>query len=68
MAAFCTCCGAEITLKAEACLVCGAPRHGMVGPVSLLTLNIDTILPQEEIEIDSGRNTLSVHRQDKLGY
>lgn len=28
MAAYCTCCGAEITLKAEACPVCGAPRHG----------------------------------------
>jgi predicted amidophosphoribosyltransferase len=29
MAAFCSCCGAEITLKAEACPVCGTPRHGM---------------------------------------
>jgi hypothetical protein len=28
MAAFCSCCGAEITLKAEACPVCGTPRHG----------------------------------------
>jgi len=31
MAAFCECCGAEITLKAEACPVCKTPRHGM-GP------------------------------------
>lgn len=30
MAAFCGCCGAEITAKAEACLVCGTPRHGMM--------------------------------------
>lgn len=30
MAAFCSCCGAEITLKAEACPVCGTPRHGML--------------------------------------
>jgi hypothetical protein len=30
MAAFCSCCGAEITLKAEACPVCKAPRHGMM--------------------------------------
>jgi hypothetical protein len=30
MAAFCGCCGAEITLKAEACSVCGTPRHGML--------------------------------------
>lgn len=29
MAAFCNCCGAEIKLKAEACAVCGMPRHGM---------------------------------------
>jgi hypothetical protein len=29
MAAFCVCCGAEITLKAEACPVCGTPQHGM---------------------------------------
>jgi hypothetical protein len=32
VAAFCACCGAEITLKAEACPVCGTPRHGMVRP------------------------------------
>ena len=32
MAAFCSCCGAEITLKAEACPVCGTPRHGMLPP------------------------------------
>jgi hypothetical protein len=30
MAAFCACCGAEIKLKAEACVVCGTPRHGML--------------------------------------
>jgi hypothetical protein len=30
MAAYCGCCGAEITQKAEACPVCGTPRHGMV--------------------------------------
>ena len=29
MAAFCGCCGAEITSKVEACPVCGMPRHGM---------------------------------------
>jgi len=30
MAAFCACCGSEITAKAEACRVCGTPRHGMM--------------------------------------
>jgi hypothetical protein len=29
MAAFCACCGAEITLTPQACPVCGTPRHGM---------------------------------------
>jgi hypothetical protein len=32
MAAFCVCCGAEITQKAEACPVCRTPRHGMLPP------------------------------------
>jgi hypothetical protein len=30
MAAFCGCCGAEITERAEACSACGTPRHGMI--------------------------------------
>ncbi len=30
MAAFCGCCGAEITDRAEACPVCKTPRHGMI--------------------------------------
>jgi hypothetical protein len=31
MAAFCGCCGAEITRKTtDACPMCGAPRHGLL--------------------------------------
>lgn len=30
MAAFCGCCGAEITAKDEVCRICGTPRHGML--------------------------------------
>lgn len=30
MAAFCICCGAEITRRSKACPVCGTPRHGML--------------------------------------
>jgi hypothetical protein len=31
MAAFCGCCGAEITSKkSESCPACGAPTHGML--------------------------------------
>jgi|HubBroStandDraft_5_1064220.scaffolds.fasta_scaffold264152_2 hypothetical protein len=33
MAAFCACCGAEITRRNEACPVCGTPRHGMVADI-----------------------------------
>lgn len=47
MAAFCTCCGAEITLKAEACPACGAPRHGMLRPDSLPGLDIGVDLSQD---------------------
>jgi hypothetical protein len=32
MAAFCGCCGAEISDRAEACPVCGTPRHGILPP------------------------------------
>jgi hypothetical protein len=32
VAAFCECCGALITLKAEACPACGTPQHGMLLP------------------------------------
>jgi hypothetical protein len=51
MAAFCTCCGVEITLKAEACPVCGTPRHGMLQPDKPLTLDVDMDLPQEDVVI-----------------
>jgi hypothetical protein len=30
MAAYCGCCGAEITGRGEACEACGTPRHGMM--------------------------------------
>jgi hypothetical protein len=48
MAAFCACCGAEITLKAEACPVCGTPRHGMLPPDLQPALDVDSKLGQEE--------------------
>ena len=53
MAAFCACCGAEITLKAEACPVCGTPQHGMSEPDLLLTLDVGTGPSQENV--GSGR-------------
>jgi len=52
MAAFCSCCGAEITLKAEACAVCGTPRHGMLPPDLKPMLDTDTDVSQEDIGID----------------
>ena len=48
MAAFCTCCGAEITLKATACPVCGTPRHGMFQSDKPITFDVDADLPQED--------------------
>jgi hypothetical protein len=46
MAAFCECCGAQITLKPQACPVCGTPRHGMSPPDLPHTLDAETD-PQE---------------------
>ena len=42
MAAFCGCCGAEITGKDEACRVCGTPRHGMVRADRLPAVDLGT--------------------------
>lgn len=41
MAAFCGCCGAEITGKPEACPVCGTPRHGMFNGDREITLHFE---------------------------
>ena len=51
MAAFCACCGAEITLKAEPCPFCGALQHGMAEPDLLLTLDVDRDPSQEDVRI-----------------
>jgi hypothetical protein len=47
MAAFCACCGTEITSKAEACPICGTPRHGMLPADFLSTLDIDILSPPD---------------------
>jgi hypothetical protein len=46
MAAYCGCCGAEITLKAEACAACGAPQHGMSFQEFSLTVAALDPMPQ----------------------
>lgn len=56
MAAFCTCCGAEITLKAEACPACGTPRHGMLPDRQLPGLNVSNDPPNDK-EIDHKQRT-----------
>ena len=53
MAAFCACCGAEINRKAEACPVCGTPRHGM--------LPVDPQPPQ-----NAGETVLQEDRKDAI--
>ena len=55
VAAFCACCGAEITGKAEACPVCGTPRHGMLQPELLLTFDQGSEPSEEDAELDQNR-------------
>ncbi len=48
MAAFCACCGAEIKLKAEACVVCGTPRHGMLPQERKPAVDVGDVPAQDE--------------------
>jgi predicted amidophosphoribosyltransferase len=52
MAAFCECCGAKITLKPEACPVCGAPRHGMSQREPSFKINAGSNQSPKKIEIN----------------
>jgi hypothetical protein len=54
MAAFCACCGAEINRKAEACPLCGTPRHGMLPVDSQRQQNAGKNLSQKNDEDMSG--------------
>jgi hypothetical protein len=51
MAAFCACCGAEITLKAGRCPVCGTPKHGMSQPDLSLPLDTSARTSQKDARI-----------------
>jgi hypothetical protein len=52
MAAFCSCCGAEIKPKVEACMICGTPRHGMMPPDRQPTLDPGEDAAQKDIGPD----------------
>jgi hypothetical protein len=57
MAAFCGCCGAEISDWAEACPVCGTPRHGMIPPglpTSLAEESCPLCIPEPEDSTQPG--------------
>jgi len=55
VAAFCGCCGAEITLKAEACPLCGTPQHGMSPQPALLpTLDIEADYREASEALEAG--------------
>ncbi|HEX3940595.1 MAG TPA: hypothetical protein VHX11_03840 [Acidobacteriaceae bacterium] len=54
MPAYCSCCGAEITLKAEACTVCGTPRHGMM-PAERPALCSDDDAPSQPTNASSSQ-------------
>ena len=62
MAAFCGCCGAEITSKkAEACPECGAPTHGTLRAVPLPAVETKRETSQrEESECACGAKTKTV--------
>lgn len=49
MAAYCSCCGVEITPKAEACLVCGTPQHGMLPRESFRRLDGAADASEEDV-------------------
>ena len=54
---FCACCGAEITLKTEACPLCGAPQHGMLQPDLLPTFAVITEPSQDDVELVPDRES-----------
>lgn len=62
MAAFCACCGTEITSKAEACPICGTPRHGMLPADFLSTLDRDILSP---LELDTEASQGDLIRDDE---
>ena len=62
MAAFCACCGTEITLKAEACPICGTPRHGMLPSDFLSTLDTDTM---SSLDLDAEASEGALTRDDQ---
>ncbi len=56
MAAFCGCCGAEITDRAESCSVCGTPRHGMIPAGISMNLAEDArFCPEQSCAASTGR-------------
>jgi hypothetical protein len=66
MAAYCGCCGAEITSKTEACPVCGTPQHGMLPPGQHITLDVGADLDRLAA-IDDGANRSGEEREDEIG-
>jgi len=50
MAAFCACCGAEITGREERCPVCRTPRHGMLPADGLIPLDLGDERAEDEAE------------------
>jgi hypothetical protein len=75
LAAFCACCGVEITLKPEACPRCGVPRHGMSPQPYLLSTLDDSsqsrrslgCLPEVAIGFLSRREDIADRRADFAG-
>jgi len=49
MAAFCACCGTEISAKSGPCPACGTPQHGMLPPNMPVTLDAAPDLHSEDL-------------------
>jgi hypothetical protein len=64
MAAFCPCCGAKISLKAEPCPACGNPRHGMLRATSQFPLETQ-VAAEQDVRIDSEAEVLQGSSQQR---
>jgi len=64
MAAFCICCGTEITRRVEACPICGTPRHGMLPELPDAQVAGENSLPDDLISARKLRDSQFYERPE----